>query len=189
MTIGQAQVVSNGQTKAIDVAPVLQSSRTFLPARFVAEGLGYQVDWDEANQIVVCWPAGQPKPDVSGAVDYLTRLWYYDANGKLLYVTVPILPNALISEDNLKAVSLDLGVPPGQKAEPGTQYTARVSRFTASKCDWVNSCWYRHWNSTKTSRTQLTGYHVRLQSPIVPVTKKGCRKPRQQFARLKVENG
>lgn len=71
MTIGQARVVSNGQAKAIDVAPVLKSDRTFLPARFVAEGLGYQVAWDDATQTVVCWPAGQPQPDVSAAVNYL----------------------------------------------------------------------------------------------------------------------
>lgn len=73
MTIGQARITSDGETKAIDVAPLLRSDRTFLPARFVAEGLGYQVDWDEATQTVVCWPAGQEKPDVSAAVEYLTQ--------------------------------------------------------------------------------------------------------------------
>lgn len=71
MTIGQAQVVSNGLVQAIDVAPVLANGRTFLPGRYVAEGLGYQVQWDAATQTVVCWPAGQPEPDVSGAVSYL----------------------------------------------------------------------------------------------------------------------
>lgn len=71
MTIGQAQVKSNGVAKAIDVAPILRSDRTFLPARFVAEGLGYQVAWAEATQTVVCWPVGEPKPDVSAAVEYL----------------------------------------------------------------------------------------------------------------------
>ncbi|MCL6559196.1 MAG: copper amine oxidase N-terminal domain-containing protein [Firmicutes bacterium] len=71
MAIGKAEVVSNGQAKTIDVAPVLRSDRTFLPARYVAEGLGYEVGWDEATQTVVCWPKGQPKPDVSAAVEYL----------------------------------------------------------------------------------------------------------------------
>ncbi|OQA08857.1 MAG: hypothetical protein BWY65_01329 [Firmicutes bacterium ADurb.Bin373] len=31
------------------------------------------MDWDEATQTVVCWPAGQEKPDVSAAVEYLTQ--------------------------------------------------------------------------------------------------------------------
>lgn len=73
MTIGQASVTSNGVPKQIDVAPLLQSDRTFLPARYVAEGLGYEVGWDEATQMVVCWPAGQPQPDVSAVVDYLNN--------------------------------------------------------------------------------------------------------------------
>lgn len=74
MTIGKAQIVSNGQAKVIDVVSVLTSDRTFLPARWVAEGLGYEVGWDETTQTVVCWPAGQEKPDVSTAVDWLTRV-------------------------------------------------------------------------------------------------------------------
>lgn len=82
MTIGQAQVVSNGQAKAIDVAPVLTSDRTFLPARYVAEGLGYQVGWDEATQTVICWPQGEAKPDVSAAVDYLNRVQQPQEDGK-----------------------------------------------------------------------------------------------------------
>jgi len=74
MTIGQAKVVSDGVSKAIDVAPMLvDPGRTMLPARYVAEGLGYEVDWDAANQTVVCWPAGEPKPDVSAAVEYLNK--------------------------------------------------------------------------------------------------------------------
>ncbi len=71
MTIGKPRVISNGQAKDIDAAPVLTNDRTFLPARYVAEGLGYEVGWDGATQTVVCWPAGRPKPDVSAAVDYL----------------------------------------------------------------------------------------------------------------------
>lgn len=74
MTIGQKKVVSDGQVKSIDVAPMLVNpGRTMLPARYVAEGLGYQVEWDSATQTVVCWPAGEPKPDVSAAVDYLNK--------------------------------------------------------------------------------------------------------------------
>ncbi|TEB04708.1 hypothetical protein Psch_03470 [Pelotomaculum schinkii] len=74
MTLGVKEIVVDGQARAIDVAPVLTSDRTFLPARYVAEGLGYEVAWDETTQTVVCWPAGQPKPDVSAAVEYLSQV-------------------------------------------------------------------------------------------------------------------
>ena len=75
MIIGQPLIFSTvSGPKPIDVAPMLvDPGRTMLPARFVAEGLGYEVDWDEASQTVICWPAGEPKPDVSAAVDWLNR--------------------------------------------------------------------------------------------------------------------
>jgi len=63
MTIGRAEVVTDGRVKAIDVAPLLKSDRTMLPARYVAEGLGYEVEWDAANEIVFCWPKDQARPD------------------------------------------------------------------------------------------------------------------------------
>ena len=75
MTIGKPEVVSDGQAKVIDVAPMLvDPGRTMLPARFVAEGLGYEVDWDEATQTVICWPQGEPEPDVSAVKQYLNDL-------------------------------------------------------------------------------------------------------------------
>lgn len=66
MTVSVKRIVTNSQSKIIDVAPILKSEpswRTYLPARFVAEGLGYQVDWDEASGLVICWPRGEPRPD------------------------------------------------------------------------------------------------------------------------------
>jgi len=42
-----------------------------LPARFVAEGLGYEVDWDGATQTVICWPKGEPKPDIRAVQEYV----------------------------------------------------------------------------------------------------------------------
>jgi len=56
--------------KIIDVAPMLKSEegRTYLPARYIAEGLGYEVSWDEATETVLCWPKGEAKPDVSAVV-------------------------------------------------------------------------------------------------------------------------
>ena len=43
MTVNQAPV-------QMDVAPEIKDGRTMLPARWVAEALGAEVDWDEANQ-------------------------------------------------------------------------------------------------------------------------------------------
>ena len=54
------------------------------------------------------------------------RMWH-EMGGSIWYITVPIMPEVLVPKPgNLKAVSIDLGVPPGQKAEPGKEYTATV---------------------------------------------------------------
>ncbi|NLJ71866.1 MAG: copper amine oxidase N-terminal domain-containing protein, partial [Syntrophomonadaceae bacterium] len=46
LVIGKKAIVVNDKTEPIDVAPMITNSRTMLPARFVAEGLGFKVDWD-----------------------------------------------------------------------------------------------------------------------------------------------
>ncbi|NLK00093.1 MAG: copper amine oxidase N-terminal domain-containing protein [Clostridia bacterium] len=71
LSVGKKEIKSDGTAKSMDTAPLLRSGRTYLPARFVAEALGYEVDWDADNKVVVCWPAGTDKPDVSNVVDHI----------------------------------------------------------------------------------------------------------------------
>ena len=42
----------NGLPKDMDVPAAIISERTMIPVRFVAETLGYEVDWDDTNRIV-----------------------------------------------------------------------------------------------------------------------------------------
>jgi len=65
LVIGSLDMTSDGETTRMDVAPEIKSGRTMLLARYVAEGLGYEVGWDAASQVVICWEKGQPKPDIS----------------------------------------------------------------------------------------------------------------------------
>ncbi|MCG8402401.1 MAG: copper amine oxidase N-terminal domain-containing protein [Firmicutes bacterium] len=71
LAVNSKQIKSDGRAKTMDVAPLLRQGRTYLPARFVAEALGYQVTWDAENSIVLCWPKGTEKPDVSKVVGYV----------------------------------------------------------------------------------------------------------------------
>jgi len=74
LTIGKKTVAVNGQEKAIDVAPVIvDPGRTMLPARYVAEGLGYIVEWDAENQLVIAYPEGQPKPDLKKVIEIIKQ--------------------------------------------------------------------------------------------------------------------
>ncbi len=63
LVIGKKAISVNGLAETIDVAPMITNSRTMLPARFVAKGLGFRVDWDADNQLVIVYQG--EKPDVS----------------------------------------------------------------------------------------------------------------------------
>lgn len=109
LTVGKKQIITNGQAKAIDVAPKLNNNRTFLPARFVAEALGYQVDF--INGLVVCYPKGTEKPDVSAVGQYLGQEQQptqdtYVLNG----YTVPNNPVVLVEDDKGNNVEISIGI-------------------------------------------------------------------------------
>jgi hypothetical protein len=57
LVIGQSSATVNGAATPIDstnpaVTPVIIDGRTMLPLRFIAESLGCQVDWNQAQQLV-----------------------------------------------------------------------------------------------------------------------------------------
>ncbi|MGE5454395.1 MAG: copper amine oxidase N-terminal domain-containing protein, partial [Methylocystaceae bacterium] len=53
LTVGSTTITVNGEAKTMDVAPEITGGRTMLPARYVAEGLGYVVGWDAGTQTVL----------------------------------------------------------------------------------------------------------------------------------------
>ena len=71
LTVGKAQIKVNGNAQAIDVAPQMKQNRTFLPARYVAEALGYDVQWDAKDNVVLCYPKGTTPPDINKVVQYV----------------------------------------------------------------------------------------------------------------------
>ena len=52
-TINNKDVYINGETKTLDVPPMVIDDRTLIPVRFVAEAFGANVDWNEATQTVI----------------------------------------------------------------------------------------------------------------------------------------
>lgn len=51
-TIGKNEMFVNNESISIDVPPMIVDSRTFVPARFVAEAFNCNVEWDHENFIV-----------------------------------------------------------------------------------------------------------------------------------------
>ncbi len=58
MVIGSTTLTVNGQTQTMDVAPAITAGRTYLPARWVAEALGFTVSWDANSQTVTVSQGG-----------------------------------------------------------------------------------------------------------------------------------
>jgi len=52
LTIGSTTMYINGKAKIMDVAPEISNDRTCVPVRFVAEGFGGVVGWEDATQMV-----------------------------------------------------------------------------------------------------------------------------------------
>ncbi|RPK24352.1 CotH kinase family protein [Paenibacillus xylanexedens] len=52
LKIGSSTATVNGETIEIDAPAIIQNSRTLVPVRFISEGLGLTVDWDQtASQV------------------------------------------------------------------------------------------------------------------------------------------
>ena len=53
MWIGKTEMRINGVAKTMDVAPVIQNERTYVPVRFAAENLNAQIDWINSTREAV----------------------------------------------------------------------------------------------------------------------------------------
>ena len=62
MTIGSRTYTVNGMARSMDTAPVIKAGwdRTLVPVRFVSEALGYAVEWDGQNGLVIITEESTP---------------------------------------------------------------------------------------------------------------------------------
>jgi hypothetical protein len=63
--IGKKSYELNGKTKQMDTAALFKQSRTFVPLRFVYEGLGVNVKWDDVVKTVYITTSGNEHPPSS----------------------------------------------------------------------------------------------------------------------------
>lgn len=74
LTIGSETMQKNNENIVMDVAPLIANpGRTMLPARYVAEGLGFKVEWDAEKQLVIAYPEGQPRPDIEAILKEINK--------------------------------------------------------------------------------------------------------------------
>lgn len=109
----------------IDSPPVIVNGRTLVPLRFIAETIGFTVDWDENTRTVYLYSALY-EPDGSSDISLIVGNWpsavrterieetddsYTDMLDGVVFLTVTKLPRAGADEDSVKnAMSRGLGI-------------------------------------------------------------------------------
>jgi len=74
-TIGQAEIIKNGTSIALDVAPVIVNGRTLVPVRAVSEALDAKVDWDQETKTVIITSAQADEDEItSGSLYKITSV-------------------------------------------------------------------------------------------------------------------
>lgn len=71
MNIGKNSYQVNGQALTMDVVPIIHKERTYLPARFVGEAMGLDVQWDEKNRVAVIGYYGKGTATEVGKEEYI----------------------------------------------------------------------------------------------------------------------
>ena len=86
VTIGSKTAIVNGVSKGMDVAPQLVKvdnkggARTMVPLRFISEGFGYDVDWDNPTRTVII---KSPSNSSSGSGSIVTEPSYTVSSTKV----------------------------------------------------------------------------------------------------------
>lgn len=55
LTVGDKKADYNGEKITMDAAPVIKNERVFVPVRYVSEGFGYKVLWEEEENTVLIY--------------------------------------------------------------------------------------------------------------------------------------
>ena len=78
--LGYGSSENNIELHPMDVAPCIINDSTYVPARFIAEATGYNVDWDASSRTVVI--SGEARKAETEAEEYIVKgsLEYYETS-------------------------------------------------------------------------------------------------------------
>ncbi|WP_010250285.1 copper amine oxidase N-terminal domain-containing protein [Acetivibrio cellulolyticus] len=68
--INDRNIVVSGKIKTMDTEAIIKESRTFVPIRYVAEGLGAKVGWNPNTKTVIITTEAAINADIPNAADY-----------------------------------------------------------------------------------------------------------------------
>lgn len=88
MTIDSTTAYFNNKAQTLDVAPVVLNGRTMLPARFIAESFGFDVNWDNDTKTISITPRQEISTETTTVEESTetTTIENTESNGKSLIV-------------------------------------------------------------------------------------------------------
>ncbi|HOV24864.1 MAG TPA: stalk domain-containing protein [Pseudobacteroides sp.] len=103
LTINKKNAFINGKVTSIDAPAMIINGRTLVPARFVAESLGTDVEWDSKNKLViVTTPKVINFPDSN--LEAVIRSKINKPVGDILNIDVKKITNLDASEKDIKSI-------------------------------------------------------------------------------------
>jgi len=76
LTINKPEIIINGETKPLDVAPIIRNNRTFLPLRACAEAIGKEVFYSKGLILISDTPDILDETWDEDIVDILIRYYF-----------------------------------------------------------------------------------------------------------------
>lgn len=103
LTIDSQTAYLNDNASTLDTAPTIINGRTMLPIRFIAEGFGFNVDWNEGEKtITISEKAAVSENDTTSEntpaaqTNENTPAAQTNENAPVVYMTKDITPEALV---------------------------------------------------------------------------------------------
>ncbi|MBQ4599736.1 MAG: copper amine oxidase N-terminal domain-containing protein [Clostridia bacterium] len=118
MTVGKTDYTLNGETKTMDVAPIIINDRTMLPVRYVAEALGAEIGWDGATSTATLKTADTEIKITVGAAEAIV-------NGQAVKLDSPAV---IVSDRSFMPVRFVAETLGGTVAWDGATSTATITK-------------------------------------------------------------
>ncbi|HOO96885.1 MAG TPA: stalk domain-containing protein [Caldisericia bacterium] len=85
--------LDNDKSEQMDTSPIIKDGRTLLPARYVTEPLGGQVEWDADERKVTCTLVAPDNPETDDYKENVVELWIGKPTAKINGIETQIDPN------------------------------------------------------------------------------------------------
>lgn len=144
--IGDNNLLVNNSIRAMDTKAIVKYNRTFVPIRYVAEGLGSKVDWNGKTRTVIITTSKEKFVDGVYKVnpDIPKELYQYDYREKV-FQDEPQSNKAIIEFSGIKKVTELMNEAKGYmetfynvdyKTYNKTQYVDKLKWYFMPKTDW-----------------------------------------------------